>query len=195
MAQLNSVKQTWDEYKGWAIVGLIIAIIVNFWGFFKSLGDAAKSGADATLGGLKQDAEDKAAKAKAKAASGGKINFSTDQTNRFRQDAEALANYLGRGEGFGMVDVIKDQASAFSLIKQHYSRLNLYQNKPCRWADASKQKIVSQTAETAASIKNAINWRVLVPFYKEASKGHDLNADFRYYVTGSGYTKYFKWIL
>lgn len=200
MAQLQSVRQTWDQVKEWVFLALGAALIWNFWGFFKSLGDAAKSGADATLGGLTQAAEDKADKAKAKAASGGKTDFTDAQIAQFKQDAEALVNMLGRGKGLSMVDIVKDQRGAFAIIKQRYSFYNLYNNKPWKWGYDAKHLTgkaipITQSAVDKNSVKNAINWRVLEPFYNAASGGHNLNADFRYYVTSSEYTKYFKWIL
>lgn len=197
---IQSVKQTWGDIKEWVYIGLAAILAFNLWGFFAKIGKAAESGAGAVLDGVTQASEEKADKAKAKAANGGKTDFTTEQVARFRQDAEALANYLGRGKGFGMVDIVKDQQSAFSLIKNDYSRLMLNNNKPFKMGypvghiTSSRPLPVSQNVEDKNSVKRAINWRVLIPFYKDYC-GHDLNSDFRYYVTNPGMTKYFKWIL
>lgn len=195
MARLQSLSSTVDEYKGWLIVGGVGFVLWSFRGFFSAVGGAAGAGAENLLGGIQEQAKLKTDKAKAKAATGSKREFSAEEIATFRADAASLAEMLGRGPGVGMKDFVKDQQGAFTIIKQKYSRLNLYNNKPCKWADASKKKIVSQTAETTASIKNDVNWRVLEPFYSEASGGHSLNSDFRYYVTASKYTVFFKWIL
>jgi hypothetical protein len=200
MAQVQSIRQSWDNVKEWVYLvvgaGFGLTIIWNLWGFFGSLGDTLKEGADSKLSQIRQDSETKTDQVKAKAANGNKIEFTPEQVAMFRQDAETLASYLGRGKGWGMADLLKDQGSAFTMIKQKYSRLLLENNLPYHAITDSKGKKTyhTQTVETKDSIKRAYDWRVLVPFYKEFCD-HDLNADFRYYVTDPARTKYFKWIL
>lgn len=212
MARLQSVSKTagaaWDEYKGWLFLGASVYALYSFRGVFAAVGGAANSGAGALLSGVTEKAQaaadkQKAAakvqqdKAKAKAAVGGATSFTDDEINQFAADAESLRTFLGRGEGFGLQNVFKDEAAAFSLIKQRYSRLNLYNNKPFKHGKtaAGKATIVPQTVETKDSVKNRINWKVLVAPYKEATGGHDLQADLRYYITNADRRKLFKWIL
>jgi hypothetical protein len=207
MARLGSVSttasQAWDEYKGWFFLLLSGYVLWSIRGVFTALNsgtDALFSGlkekADAAAAEAKAKAEVKASQAKAKASNGGGVDFTPTQIAAFTADAESLATYLGRGSGFGLQNIFRDQQSAFSLLKQRYSRLNLVNNKPVKWANPkTKILLLPQTAETKDSIKNAINWRVLIPFYKDASGGHDLQADIRYYITDSKYKQLLKWIL
>ena len=81
------------------------------------------------------------------------------------------------------------------MLKKEYSRLNLWNNKPCKWADKTHKKLVSQTVETSESIKNDVNWKVLIPFYKEATEGRDLLKDIRLYIYDADKKALLKWIL
>jgi hypothetical protein len=199
MARLSSVSDTWEENKGWVFLAFFGFLLFAFRKVFISAGEAAGAGTEALVGGITQSATIKADKAKAKAANGGHVNFTDDQIAQFTADADSLATYLGRGEGVGLQNIFRDQQSAFSLLKQRYSRLRLNNNKPFYFKAGTVKNgqgvAVSQNVETAASQKNAINWRVLIPFYKTASGGHDLQADIRYYITDSKYKALLKWIL
>jgi hypothetical protein len=196
----NSLKATFDEYKGWIVLGVAAYILYCFRGFFTAIGNTASAGADAATADLRAKAEAVAAAATAKskvtqtqaavkASTGKAVTWTPAELATFEADAATLANMLGRGP-LGMASLFKDKQGAFSLIKQKYSRLYLKNNKPY---DLKTGK--TQNAETATSAKRLANYKVLASFYKEASGGHDLVADFRYYVTGTDYTNYFKWIL
>lgn len=195
MARLGTLKDTWEEYKGWFFLLVSVYVLFELRGVFSALGGAATAAADAATGGLTKSATSSADKSKAKAASGGKVDYTAEQVATFRADAASLVEYFGRGS-FSLESVFKDTASAFSLLKQRYSRLNLWDNQPWHYVlTAGKKSAQLQLAETKDSVKNTTNWRVLAPFYLELSGGHPLEADIRFYLNSSTQKAFLKWIL
>jgi Sec-independent protein translocase protein TatA len=210
MAQLkslnSSVKSAWQDAGGWVILAVVVLVLFSFRKLFTVVGGAAGDivesaaanqieKAKVKLETAAADSQKKTDKLKVQTASGSKVTFSDDQIAQFRADATSLAGYLGQLK-LGMSTVFKDQQSAFSLIKQHYSTYNLYNNAPWKYKDKAKRTgVVPQSAITSDSVKNPYNWKVLVPFYKEVTEGRDLQGDFRYFVTGSQYKKFLPWIL
>jgi hypothetical protein len=199
MARLESVSKTWDEYKGWFFLLLSGYILWSFRGVISSLGGAANAGAEALTGGITASASSKADAAKVKSAAPAlKRKVTDEEVATYRADATSLANFFGQAN-FGLATVFKDQDAAFALLKQRYARLKLVNNLPCymvsRSKDGKTMQVKNTTKETANSLKNDVNYKVLVPFYREVTNGRDLVADVRYFITGSHKKALLPWIL
>jgi hypothetical protein len=192
MAKLNSVQKTWDEYGGWVVLLFAAYLLFTFRKVFSSFGEAAGSGAEAVTAAATAKAKTTAAKSSVKAATGSTREPSDAEIAKWTADANSLNAYLQEDR---VVSFERKPAEAFGLIKRGYSRLNLYNNKPCKWKDKTHKSIVPQTSETSESIKNAVNWKVLVPFYKEASGGRDLLKDMRMCFTDPAQKALLKWII
>lgn len=205
----SNVKSAWSEAGGWVILVVAIWMLWSFRKLFSSVGGGVGNAAEAILAKTVADAQAKvdaanaeAQKAKDKtkvqAAAGTSIKYTDAQIATFRADAESLAGYLKTLSSLPWLErqlSFANAQAAFSMIKQRYSRLNLYNNKPFAWKDAAHKNIIPQNAETSASVKNPINYKVLIPFYKEATDSRDLVSDLRKVLGEAPYATYLKWIL
>jgi hypothetical protein len=200
MARLESVSKTWDEYKGWLFIMFGGYILWSFRGVISSLGNTANAGVGALTDGLIEQAQTKSDVSKVKAAmpSLAKRKVTDEDVATYRADATTLANYLGQGN-LTLASVFKDQDEAFGLLKRRYSRLKLWNNKPCymvsRSKDGKTMQVKNTENETSNSLKNDVNYKVLIPFYREVTNGRDLVADVRYFITGSHKKALLKWVL
>lgn len=193
--RLDSLKSTFDEYKGWIVLVVVGYLLYSFRGLFAALGSTAGAGAEAVTAGLKASAEDAVKQQKVKRSGGTTKDVTAAQASQYEQDASTLANMLGH-VSFGINTVLKDRAAAFAMLKRSYSRLNLWNNKPFTKAVLhGKTVLTNHTAETATCVKNATNWRVLAPFYKDVTSGRDLLADLRSDLDIPEYRPYIGWIL
>jgi hypothetical protein len=200
----STAKSTFDEYKGWLLLFFFLYVLWAFRGLFSSVGNTVGSAAEAATAKLRDAAQSAADKQKVKVSGGtSKGDVTDEQAAQYKSDAVSLAHMLGH-DSFGVATIFKDRDGAFTLLKRSYSRLNLYKNYPCRWSKdpkSGKPVIVNTTltngdkAETVTSIKNATNWKVLVPFYKDATNGRDLLSDLRSDLDIFAYRPYIKWII
>lgn len=201
MARLKSLKATaksgWDEYGGWIILALVAYTLFSFRKVFSTLGDAAGAGVESVVAGAQADAAAKAKKVKVQASTGTKTNYTDAQIAAFDSDANSLAGYFGTLVGGGW-RLFADNASAFTLLKQKYSRLRLLNNLPVIQVGKAKNgqaQYKTVSVENASCVKNSINWKVLIPAYKDASGGRNLESDIRVCITDSDRQKFLKWIL
>lgn len=197
-AATGGFKETVSEYKGWLLLGFVAYLLWKFNGLFTSLGDAASAGAEAVTAEGKAKAEATAAAATARAEvakAKAKVSVvapgATDlQVEQYKAAAETIAAALGTQKGvFTMQWAFPDAQTAFSMMK-NYSRLMLSNNRP--WDRNTKK---SQLAETPTSAKRTVNYKVLIPFYKDATGGRDLVADIKNWCGASKFQPYLKWIL
>jgi hypothetical protein len=206
----GSVKSAWGEAGGWILLVVALWFLYSFRKLFTTVGGGVGDAAQAALAKTIADAEAKVAKAqaeaqkakdktKAAAATGTSARFTDNDIATFRDDAKALAASMKTLSTLSVWEKnfsFADAQSVFTKVKRSYSRLNLQDNKPWRWGDPVKRTgVVPQTAETAASVKNPYNYKVLQPFYEEVTDGRSLVADLRATLTSSTYTPFLKWIL
>jgi hypothetical protein len=196
MAKLKNVRDTWDEYGGWVILLVVAYFLWMLRKVFQTGSDTLQAKLDAATAEARNRAEADSNKAKVKASTGTTREPSDEEIAKWTADAATFAAMLDINSNFSFE---RRPADAFSLIKKGYSRLLLYNNKPYYFKPGTikngRGQIVSQNAETAASVKNATNWKVLVPFYKEATNGRDLLKDMRLYFTDSAQKALLKWII
>jgi hypothetical protein len=177
--RLNSLKSTWNEYKGWFFLAFGAYALWSFRGVFSAFGNTAGALAEQATAKLQLDARAAADTQKVKAATGKATTYTQAQLDTFKADASSLAHMLGR-DSFGMASIFPNFQAAFSLLKNSYSRLLLSNNKPFSVVVVrGKKTYPNSDKELPGSVKRATNWRVLVPFYSEATGGRDLLSDLR----------------
>lgn len=193
---MRSVESTFNEYKGWIVLVFTVYVLWAFRGLFTALGSTAGAVAEAATAGVRESVETAAGKQKVKVSGGSNHTATAAELAQYDSDAKSLAAMLGH-DSFGINTLLKDRKNAFSLLKRSYSRLNLYNNLPFAWGtnDRRKRVPVTQKAETPASVKNPVNWRVLAPFYKDATSGRDLLSDLRSDLDIPEFRPWIKWII
>jgi hypothetical protein len=191
MAKLNSVSKTWDEYGGWVILLVVGYFLWMLRGVFATGSDTLQAKLDAATADARNKAKADADKAKVKASTGSTRQPSDAEIAKWTADATSIAAFFDINS---KVSFERRPDDAFHLIKAGYSRLNLHNNKPFVLGRDGKT-IIPQNAETAQSAKNKVNWKVLVPFYKDATEGRDLLKDMRMYFTDSAQKNLLKWII
>lgn len=197
IAPLNSssIKSTFDEYKGWIVLVVVAYLVYAFRGVFNALGSTAGAGAEAASASIRNAAESAVDTQKVKSSGGTTKLVTAEKAATYKADAISLAHMLGH-DSFSMATMFKDRAAAFSLLKRSYSRLMLFNNKPqYKKMVGGKPVFVNTSAETPNSIKSATNWRVLVPFYKDATNGRDLLSDLRSDLAIPQYRPFIDWVI
>lgn len=200
MNALPELRSVWEKYKGWFFLGFIAYCFISARKLFAATGDGLGALATYATGDIVQAATDKSDKAAIIAACPGlkKTGVSDELLAQLRTDAATLAaNFRTTDGDTPLFPGLGEQQAAFTLLKQRYSRLLLLNNKPVYNAKGKDGKLhaVSQTIETAQSMKRTINCNALAPLYRQVTKGHDLKNDVRKYIKDFTMTPYLKWIL
>lgn len=183
---MKDLKSTFDESKGWLMLGFGAYLVYKFSGVFTAIADTATAGAEAATAAARDAAQVNADKAKVKYVA---PSATAEQLSLYKADAATIVAAFGTGPGYSSNFFFEDTATAFAVLKR-YSRLMLYNNLPY---DVTTKK--TQSVETKSSAQRKVNYHVLVPFYKEQTGGRDLVADAKKFLKLDVYTKYLKWIL
>lgn len=196
---VSGVTDTVAEYKGWLILGLFAYLLWKFNGLFTGVTSSLTSQIDAATAEGKANAEAKVQAAKSQSdvtikkakLAGVAPGATNEQVIGYYNDAASIAAALGTTHGvYTMQWMLPDAQTAFTIIKNKYSRLLLSANKPY-----DKNTLKGQTHETPTSAKRKVNYTVLAPAYEEITGGRNLLADMKNWCSASKFQPVLGWIL